>query len=459
MGAISAGGGWFGPGDDLERAWDEAEAILLASEDLDSVMDVIQEAESPVEARRALKLGFGFTGRQAALLLTLPVMSFTRSERQRLADGRRARMELLADVTGVLPAVREAVPGAEPTPPRTTRPVAEPTAEPRSEPRSEPTAPAATQPASAPVSDFTPSDDVSRAPQWDSGPSANWSTDFGAAFDGVLAGISSAMEEPEIVVPPLLSAPLEPEQAPPGQESLGQESPGPAGRAVTVEPRPPVAPAWAGEEALARLESARPTRRSLTGREEASAVLDEQIGELCDAIARAIGVTPPTGAWSDDPRSSADTSGALLDSCGVDDRTGIRTLLWHLRRTGLDAVEGLFPFAEPLTATQGAEVQAFQFDSAVSGGGLRSVPGSDVRWASYLWPIAERRGFGYAVAFGEVPDAGAVWAYGGDEPLHRLWDSLVDLLVELYQSVTTGSSCDAAVAAVLDGRVVWTNLS
>ena len=429
MGAISADGGWFGPGDDLERACDEAEAILLAAEDLDAVMEAIREAESPVEARRALKLGFGFTGRQAALLLTLPVMSFTRSERRRLDDGRRARMELLADVTGALPAIPAS--GSDPAP------------------APEPTTPAASYIAS-------PSEDHHSAryaadPQWDAAPASDWSTDFGAAFDGVLAGISSAMEKPEIEAPPLLSAPPEP-----------------APRAVADIQGPPVVPARAPAAAAApaagvdtdsAARSARPARRSMSAREDASAVLNEQIGELCDAIAMMAGVRPPTGAWSDDPRSSSDESGALLDSCGVDDQAGIRTLLWHLRRTGLDSLEGLFPFAEPLSAGQGFDAQSVRFESAMSEGGLGSRPGSDVRWASRLWPIAERRGFGYAVVYGGGSDAGSVWAYGGDEPLHRLWDSVVDLLVELYQSLTTGSPCDAAVGAVVDGRVVWTNLS
>ncbi|WP_295648035.1 DNA gyrase subunit A [uncultured Dietzia sp.] len=425
MRAISADGGWFGPGDDLERACDEAEAILLAAEDLDAVMEAIREAESPVDARRALKLGFGFTGRQAALLLTLPVMSFTRSERRRLDDGRRARMELLADVTGALPAIPAS--GFDPAP------------------APEPTAPAASYTES-------PSEDHHSAryaaePQWDAAPASDWSTDFGAAFDGVLAGISSAMEKPEIEAPPLLSAPPEP-----------------APRAVADIQGPPVVPARAaaaasGADADSAAGSARPARRSMSAREDASAVLNEQIGELCDAIAMMAGVRPPTGAWSDDPRSSSDESGALLDSCGVDDQAGIRTLLWHLRRTGLDSLEGLFPFAEPLSAVQGFDAQSVRFESAMSEGGLGSRPGSDVRWASRLWPIAERRGFGYAVVYGGGSDAGSVWAYGGDEPLHRLWDSVVDLLVELYQSLTTGSPCDAAVGAVVDGRVVWTNLS
>src|SRR5699024_12808096 len=71
-------GSWLGPGADVGRAWDEAEAILLACDDLDAVMETIHGAETPVEARRALKCGFGFTGRQAALLLTLPVLSLDR---------------------------------------------------------------------------------------------------------------------------------------------------------------------------------------------------------------------------------------------------------------------------------------------------------------------------------------------------------------------------------------------
>ena len=40
-----------------------------------------------------------------------------------------------------------------------------------------------------------------------------------------------------------------------------------------------------------------------------------------------------------------------------------------------------------------------------------------------------------------------------------MWDSVVDLLVEVYRSLTAGDPCDAAVGAVLDGRVAWTNLS
>ena len=421
VGASGAAGGWFAPGDDVGRAWDEAEAILLASEDLDAVMDVIREAESPVEARRALKFGFGFTGRQAALLLTLPVMSFTRSERKRLDEARRVRMDLLADVTGVLPAV-----------PATERAVG-----------------GAAAPATHPAATELP--EQARGPEWGDS-AADWSRDFGAAFDGVLAGISSAMQESGDFSPSADPAPPAPEE----------RAPVVAAQTVSDAPRPPVTPVQSGGGGrVGRVaeEPARPIRRSLTSRQDASAVLDEQIGELCDAIAMVVGKVPPAGAWSDDPRSSADRSGALLDSFGVDDQTGIRTLLWHLRRTGLDALEGLLPFAEPLSASQGFDAQSAQFESAMSTGGIGSEPGADVRWASRLWPIAERRGFGFAVAFGAGPDAGSVWAYGGDEPLHRLWDSVVDLLVELYQSLTTGSACDAAVPAVLDGRVLWTNLS
>lgn len=431
--AINADGGWFGPGDDLERACDEAEAILLAVEDLDGVMEVIREAESPVEARRALKIGFGFTGRQAALLLTLPVLSFTRSERRRLDAGRRARVELLADVTGVLPAIP---------------------------------AEAEVEAAAAGAGDddsfgadgfygredsYARDDSYTRNGSYDhdaaadrdgaaeAAPSADglsaaadeWNSNFGAAFDGVLADINSAMAEPVAETPPLLSAPPAPGSAP------GSEA----------EPRPRLAP------------DSGPRRRSMSGSEEASTVLDEQIGELTDALAALIGVAPPSGVWFDDPRSSSDESGAQLDRCGVNDETGLRTLLWHLHRTGLDSVEGLFPFAEPLPAGRGFDAQSVMFESAMSARELGSRPGSDVRWASGLWPIAERRGYGYAVAFGGGPDAGSVWAYGGGEPLHRLWDSVVDLLVEVYQSLMTGAPCDSAVATPVDGRVVWTNLS
>ena len=420
MGVPGAVGGWFEPGDDLGRAWDEAEAVLLAAEDLDAVMDVIREAESPVEARRALKFRCGFTGRQAALLLTLPVMSFTRSERKRLDETRRARVELIADVTGVLPAVPTAELAADGAAAHASH-LESPMSGERSLDEG------SVDQGSSREQDPRAEREVPERPhrsEW-AGSAADWSSEFGAAFDGVLAGISSAMQEPEVA-----SLSLDPALPAPEQES----------------------PVFAEEPA-------RPIRRSLATRQDAAAVLDEQIGELCDAIAMVVGVVPPTGVWSDDPRSSADRSGALLDSCGVDDQTGIRTLLWHLRRTGLDSLEGLFPFAEPLTAGQGFEARSAQFENAMSAGGVGSDPGVDGRWASRLWPIAERRGFGYAVTFGGGLDAGSVWAYGGDEPLHLVWDSVVDLLVEVYQSLTTGTACDAAVGAVLDGRVVWTNLS
>lgn len=133
-------------------------------------------------------------------------------------------------------------------------------------------------------------------------------------------------------------------------------------------------------------------------------------------------------------------------------------MLWHLRRTGLDSVEGLFPFAEPLTAAQGFEVQAARFEQAMGTGTLGSEPGGDATWAGRLWPFAERSGFGYAVCYRAGRDAGSVWAYGGGQPLHRMWDSVVDLLVELYQAFTVGAPCDSALAAVADGRVVWSNL-
>ncbi|MET3860688.1 hypothetical protein ABIE38_001610 [Dietzia sp. 2505] len=370
MGSTGAVGGWFEPGDDAGRAWDEAEAVLLACEDLDAVMETIRQADSPVEARRALKLGFGFSGRQAALLLTLPVLSFTRSERDRMRDSRRARLDLFADVTGAIPAVQDsgAAPGSD------------------SDPGAEPTA--------------------ARA-QW------------GAEFDGVLDGIRRAMD---------------------GEQGRGPTAP----PMITEDPGP----------------SDQVARRSRSGRDdEAAVVLDEQVGELCDAIATLLQVESVPGAWLDDPRASDSRTGALLDSCGVDDSVGIRTLLWHLRRTGLDSVEGLLPFAEPLGATEGFEVQAKRFEHAMAVGGLGSDPGSGGAWTGRLWPIAERRGYGYAVSYRNGPDAGSIWAYGGEEPLHRVWDSVVDLLIELYQALTTGEPCDAAVAAATTGRVVWTNLS
>ena len=179
--------------------WDEAEAILRASEDLGAVMEVIREAESPVEARRALKSGFGFTGRQAALLLTLPVMSFTRSERRRLDEGRRARADLLADVTGAVPAVPASA----------------------SESRSEPGGhepgghePGGNESGRHRESGASAEPSAPAGPRWDAGSSTDWDTDFGAAFDGVLAGISSAMQEQEVTAPPLLAAPPAPEPPP-----------------------------------------------------------------------------------------------------------------------------------------------------------------------------------------------------------------------------------------------------
>ncbi|MCT1515750.1 DNA gyrase subunit A [Dietzia cercidiphylli] len=375
MGYMGAVGGWFEPGDDAGRACDEAEAVLLACEDLDAVMETIRQAESPVDARRALKLGFGFSGRQAALLLTLPVLSFTRSERDRMRDSRRARLDLFADVTGAIPAVREDEVELDPAPGQ-----------------------------------------AARAPEPESAARAGW----GAEFDGALDGIRRAMDD---------------------EQGRGPTAPPPV---ITGDPGP----------------SDHVARRSRSGRvDEAAVVLDEQVGELCDAIAALLRVESVPGAWLDDPRASDSRTGTLLDSCGVDDSVGIRTLLWHLRRTGLDSVEGLLPFAEPVGAAEGFEVQAKRFEHAMALGGLGSDPGSGGTWTGRLWPIAERRGYGYAVSYRTGPDAGSIWAYGGEEPLHRVWDSVVDLLVELYQALTTGEPCDAAVAAATNGRVVWTNLS
>lgn len=375
-------GGWFEPGDDLGRSWDEFEAILLASRDLDAVMETIRDAESPVEARRALKFGFGFTGRQAALLLTLPVMSFTRSERERMRAHSRARMDLLADVTGVLPAVREG--GPEVVPDRVE--------------------------SSFPVREVEPVREV------DAAESPNG---WGAEFDGTLDRIRSAMDG--------------------AHGATTRESP----VAVTADTGP----------------STRRARRSGAGQDDAAAVLDEQVGELCEAVAALLRVEGVPGAWLDDPRASDSRTGELLDRCGVDDAVGIRTLLWHLRRTGLDSVEGLLPFAEPLGAAEGFDVQALRFEHAMAIGDLGSEPASGASWSGRLWPIAERSGYGYAVSYRRGRGAGAVWAYGGDEPLHRVWDSVVDLLVEVYQAVATGEPCDGALAAAADGRIVWTNLS
>ncbi|GAA1710814.1 DNA gyrase subunit A [Dietzia cercidiphylli] len=375
MGAVGAVGGWFEPGGDAGRAWDEAEAVLLACEDLDAVMETIRQAESPVDARRALKLGFGFSGRQAALLLTLPVLSFTRSERDRMRDSRRARLDLFADVTGAIPVVRKDEVELDPAPGQ-----------------------------------------AARAPEPESAARAEW----GAEFDGALDGIRRAMDD---------------------EQGRGPTAPPPV---ITEDPGP----------------SDHVVRRSRSGRvDEAAVVLDEQVGELCDAIAALLQVESVPGAWLDDPRASDSRTGTLLDSCGVDDSVGIRTLLWHLRRTGLDSVEGLLPFAEPLGAAEGFEVQARRFEHAMAVGGLGPEPVSGATWTGRLWPIAERRGYGYAVSYRNGPDAGSIWAYGGEEPLHRVWDSVVDLLVELYQALTTGEPCDAAVAAATNGRVVWTNLT
>lgn len=369
------------------------------------MMRTIRDAESPVEARRALKLGFGFSGRQAAILLTLPVLSFTRSERERLHESRRARMDLLADVTGAIPVIRE------------------------------PAAPAVAPVAAGPSAESVAAEAV--APKWQPSafeqpaPAAPAVTEWGVAFDGTLDRIRSVMDEHY------------------GVASAGvSEVPSfaPAQNAVATQP-----------------EAVEPQHRRSARREveEAALVLDEQIGELCDAIAEslAVGPTSPPAVRSDDPRDPASPTGKLLNSCGVDDATGIRTLLWHLRRTGLESVEALLPFAEPLTGPQGFEAQAVHFESAMASGGLGSEPGGGSTWAGRMWPIAERRGYGYAVLYRSGPGAGAVWAYGGGEPLHLLWDSVVDMLVDVYQALTAGQPCDDALAAVVDGRVLWSNLS
>ena len=369
--ASGAVGGWFEPGDEIDRAWDEAEAILLACDDLDAVMKVIRDAESPIEARRALKLDFGFTGRQAAVLLTLPVMTFTRSERRRIDESRRDRWEMLADITGVLPAIPavESVSAADPVP----------------------------------------------DPGW---------------------GAEPALEPLPLDSFPQFRA-VEPATAP----APGFMAP------PRADPSPP-----------ASVEGAS-VRRSASRADESHVVIDEQIGELCEAIAASLGVSPPARSGVDDPRDPANPAGALLDSCGVDDATGVRTLLWHLGRTGLDSVEGLFPFADPLPAAQAFDAQAARFEHAMATGSLGSEPGDDVRWASRMWPVAERHGFGYAVSYRGGAGAGVVWAYGGNEQLHRSWDSVVHLLVELYQAITAGEPCDSALAGVVGDRVVWSNIS
>lgn len=381
---LGAVGGWFEP-EDVGRAWDEAEAILLACTDLDAVMETIRDADSPVEARRALKLGFGFTGRQAAVLLTLPILSFTRSERERIRDSRRARMDLLADVTGVFPA----------------------------------------------ISDDQPDSRARPHPQ-------------------------SSLPEPRLLEPSLpepnlhtsVSAPEQPAELP--AELLGEW---PAEWPAELEARQPA------EWSLVPSRPVGPGRRSDSAPEDAAVVLDEQVGELCDAIAAVLRIEPDVGWWLDDPRDSASSTGMLLDNCSVHDETGIRTLLWHLHRTGLESVEGLLPFADPLSAVQALNVQAARFEHAMATGGLGSEPGGDATWTGRLWPLAERLDYGFALSYRSGPGAGAIWAYGGGQPLHRVWDSVVDLLVELYQAFTAGESCDSAVATVVDGRVVWSNLS
>ena len=422
--ASGAAGGWFEPGDEIGRAWDEAEAILLACDDLDSVMEVIRDAESPVDARRALKLGFGFTGRQAALLLTLPVMTFTRSERRRIDENRRDRLEMLADVTGVLPALRAADP----------------------EPATDPVTTAEPWPAVDPAPAVDPVFAVDPGPDRGWAPGPDWGTDP----DGPFSYTWSAPDVPDEGSSPALEPlPLDsfPQFGAPDHAPTAEPTPAPA-------PVPePVAPSRAASAVGPSV------RRSTSRSDESSVVLDEQISELCDAIAGLFRVNPPGNAWSDDPRDPTTSAGSLLDSCGVDDATGLRTLLWHLRRTGLDSVEGLFPFAEPLSPGQAFDTQAVRFEQAMSTGSLGSEPGGDARWAGRMWPIAERHGFGYAVSYRSGPGAGVVWAYGGNEPLHRMWDSVVDLLVELYQALTAGEPCDSALAGVVGDRVVWTNLS
>ncbi|MFL0578991.1 DNA gyrase subunit A [Dietzia sp. 179-F 9C3 NHS] len=389
MGAREMAGGLFEPGDDVGRTWDEAEAVLVACDDIEGVMATIRNAESPVAARRALKLEHGFTGRQAALLLTLPVLSFTRSERDRLAEGRRSRMALLADVTGRIPVVRD----ADPEPPAVAPAAVPPSA----------SEPPATPPPAGPVQGLPGYLAPPPRPAADLGETmARWE----AEMEGALGALRSAMG---------------------------------AGAAPAAAP------------------TARTPRRS-TAREPESVVLDEQIGELCDGIAELVGVASPTARELDDPRAARTRSGELLDSCGVGDETGVRTLLWHLDRTGLSAVPGLLPFVDLLSPREAFDVQATRFEAAMTAGTLGADPENGAPWVGRLWPIADRRGYGYAVHYRRGPRAGAVWAYGGGEPLHLLWDSVVDMLVELYQALSSGAPCDAAVATVVDGRVVWTNL-
>lgn len=405
MGAREMAGGLFESGDDVGRTWDEAEAVLVACDDIEGVMATIRNAESPVAARRALKLEHGFTGRQAALLLTLPVLSFTRSERDRMAEGRRSRMALLADVTGRIPVVRD----ADPEPP-----AAAPAA----------VSPAASEPPAASVQGLPGYLAPPPEPAADLGETmARWE----AEMEGALGALRSAMGDgPAPAAAPTVASAAAPAAAP----------------AAAREPAEP---------------TARTPRRS-TAREAEAVVLDEQIGELCDAIAGLVGVAAPTARGLDDPRAARTRSGELLDSCGVGDETGVRTLLWHLDRTGLVGVPGLLPFVDLLSPREGFDVQATQFEAAMTAGTLGADPDGGAPWVGRLWPIADRRGYGYAVHYRRGPRAGAVWAYGGGEPLHLLWDSVVDMLVELYQALSAGAPCDAAIATVVDGRVVWTNL-
>lgn len=424
VGTVGAVGGLFEPGDDVGRAWDEAEAILLACDDLDAVMVAIRDADSPVEARRALKVGFGFTGRQAALLLTLPVLSFTRSERARMHEGQRARMELMADVTGVFPAIREPV-AADPLAP--TAPEREACVAPAPEPEAV-VAPAPQFVSETPVFHESPA----ATEEWYATESTPGMSEWGDEFDGTVDRMRSVMDQHYGVAP---------------SPSLGEES----APSLSVVPAPP---SGDPEEPVRRLRrSAEPVV------DETATILDEQIGELCDAIAAMLQVGSSSTGWLDDPRDSGSPTGQLLDSCGLDDATGIRTLLWHLRRTGLDSVDGFLPFAEPLSGSRGFDVQAARFETAMAAGSLGAEPAGGATWTGRLWPIAEKLGYGYAVHYRPGPGAGAVWAYGGGEPLHLLWDSVVDMLVELYQAFAAGEPCDAALAAVVDGRVVWTNLS
>lgn len=411
MDAGGAVGGWFEPGDDVGRAHDEAEAVLIASDRLDEVMAVIRDAESPVEVRRELKYRFGFTGRQAAVLLTLPVLSFTRSERDRLHARRRSRMELFADVTGRIPAIRDDRRAREPSPPSGL--------------------PGFLSPPPA----FRPGPDMSE-----------WNTDIDAALGemrSVMAGFGAA------------GAGLTGADASAGPPAPAAPTPAPDTPAAPAAPTAPTTPTAPAARASA---APRGPGRRKRAREEAASVLDEQIGELCDAVANLLGVGPSFTAGADDPRDGRSPAGALLDGCGVDDTTGVRTLLWHLTRTGLLDVPGLWPFVDLLSARQAFEVQAAQFEECMSAGRLGSDPADGSAWVGRLWPIADRRGHGYAVFHRPGSGCGSVWAYGGGEPLQLLWDSVVDMLADLYRALTEPVPCDAALAAIVDGGVVWTDL-